>query len=376
MRRVLQIGMNRFEDRPGGLSRFLDSLLHQHDALGVDTRALVCGNPTKVDRIYKPFAEIDAPLPQRLYAARRAVGKQISEFRPHVVVSHFALYASPALDHIGSLPFVVHFQGPWADEARLEGANRGKQFVQQTIERIVYARARRLIVLSKAFGAILENAYRIDPDKIRVIPGAIDIPRFAIDESQADARAALGWPTDRPIISVVRRLVRRMGLENLIDASLALRARHPDILVKIVGGGHLREELQRRIDDLGLSANVNLVGFVPDLTLPLIYRASDLTVVPSVALEGFGLIAAESLAAGTPVIVTPVGGLPEVVRGLSEAMVTDDISAAALATAITQVLLGELKLPSANACAAYAASNFSIETVGRQVLQTYEEAIG
>lgn len=64
------------------------------------------------------------------------------------------------------------------------------------------------------------------------------------------------------------------------------------------------------IVDRGLSDNVELLGFVPDDLLPHIYRAADLSIVPTQALEGFGLIALEALAAGTPVIVSPVGGPP------------------------------------------------------------------
>ena len=79
--------------------------------------------------------------------------------------------------------------------------------------------------------------------------------------------------------------------------------------------------------------------------LPLAYRAADLTVVPTVALEGFGLIAVESLAAGTPVLVTPVGGLPEVVAALSPALVLAATGSAPLADAVIradQSLLSKL----------------------------------
>ena len=129
----------------------------------------------------------------------------------------------------------------------------------------------------------------------------------------------------------VRRLVRRMGLEDLIDAIGLLKHRHPDVLLLIAGKGKIGEELQQRIDAAGLQDNVKLLGFVPDNHLAALYRAATVSVVPTVALEGFGLITVESLASGTPVLVTPVGGLPEAVAGLSDDLVLPSTGADAIA---------------------------------------------
>ena len=62
--------------------------------------------------------------------------------------------------------------------------------------------------------------------------------------------------------------------------------------------------------------------------------------VPTVALEGFGLITVESLSAGTPVLVTPVGGLPEAVAGLSQDLVLPSTGANAIADGIDGALSG------------------------------------
>ena len=73
-----------------------------------------------------------------------------------------------------------------------------------------------------------------------------------------------------------------------------------------------------------MANHVRMLGSSRDADLPLYYRAADLSVVPTVALEGFGLVAAESLAAGCPALVTPVGGLPSVVADLSPDLVLED----------------------------------------------------
>jgi glycosyltransferase involved in cell wall biosynthesis len=208
-----------------------------------------------------------------------------------------------------------------------------------------------------------------------VVPGGIDLEPYADLPSQPEARQALGWPVDRPVVLAVRRLVRRMGLEDLIAAADLLRRSRLDVQLLIAGGGNLHDELAAQARARGLDGQVRLLGRLADHELPLAYRAADLTVVPTVALEGFGLIAAESLAAGTPVLVTPVGGLPEVVAGLSPTLVLEATGAAALADALIRALRGDLELPSAEACREYARLHYDCRGVAARIAQVYREAV-
>jgi glycosyltransferase involved in cell wall biosynthesis len=303
------------------------------------------------------------------------VSRELVAQSPDLVASHFALYTRPALRAIRQLPFVVHFHGPWAAEAEAEGAGRTGQWVKRSIERPVYRAADRLVVLSRAFGQILCRDYGVDEARIRVIPGGVDAARFHIPESRSDARRRLGWPIDRPIVLTVRRLARRMGLEDLIDAVREIRDRIPDVLVLIAGSGKLAKQLRQRIEWWGLEHNVRLLGFVPDEDLPLAYRAADLTVVPSVALEGFGLVAAESLSAGTPVVVTPVGGLPEVVEGLCRDLILSEPTAGAIAETLIAFLFQQIKAPEKCACQQYASRHFHWPVVASRVRAVYQEAL-
>ena len=165
-----------------------------------------------------------------------------------------------------------------------------------------------------------------------------------------------------------------MGLENFIDAVDQIRKREPGILAILAGTGPLADELARLVEHKNLKDHVKLAGFVPDADLPAAYRAADLSVVPSISLEGFGLIVLESLAAGTPVLVTPVGGLPEVVSGLSKDLVLDGSSAAQLAEGIAARLRYPDNLPSDTACQAYAKENFDWPVIAKRVLDVYKNA--
>ena len=373
---ALQIGAESFASNSGGLNRYYQELLQHLPAVGVVCKGLVVGgNEQRRDGAIFTFASKDAPLLQRWNSERAAINAELAGAHFDLIVSHFALYAVPALRKLSpALPLVVHFHGPWAAEAREEGEGRIGYLMKLLVERRVYRRANRLIVLSEAFAGIARRDFGIAPELIRVIPGGINCDRFEINESRATARAKLGWPADRPIVLAVRRLVRRVGLENLIDAMVEVRRRAADVLLMIAGTGPMRQALESRIAERGLCSHVRLVGFVPDADLPRAYRAADVSVVPSVALEGFGLTAGESLASGTPVLVTPVGGLPEVVGGLGGSLVFPGIDSMAMATTLAERLRQPDQLPDADTCRRYVRQHFDWSIIARQVRAVYQEA--
>ena len=374
----LQIGMHWFPERAGGLDRMYYSLVGALPGAGVAVRGVVAGSArvaADTDGAIQGFGSAAQSLPLRLMAARRALRREITRQRPDVISSHFALYTFPGLDVTRGIPQVSHFQGPWADESHVEGADSFGQRAKRYLEQSVYARSSRLIVLSDAFGKILTSRYGISPERVRVVPGCVNVDQFNLPITPGEARLKLQLPQGRPIVLAVRRLVRRMGLEDLIDAVKLLKKRMPDVLLLIAGKGRLQDELQTRINEAGLDDNVKLLGFVPDQHLAALYRAATISVVPTVALEGFGLITVESLASGTPVLVTPVGGLPEAVAGLSPNLVLRATGAEAIAEGLGAALDGSLKLPDAQACRDYARANFDNSVIAKRVAAVYSEAI-
>src|SRR5205807_5699025 len=132
------------------------------------------------------------------------------------------------------------------------------------------------------------------------------------------------------VVAAVRRLVPRMGLDVLLDAWQALGS--PGVLA-IGGDGPLRPELEARGDE-----SVRFLGRLSDDDLVALYSAADVTVVPSLALEGFGLVVLESLACGTPVVVSDAGGLPEAVAGLDASLVVPAGDAGVLAARLRGLL--------------------------------------
>lgn len=319
-----------------------------------------------------------ASLPSRWRGAIRKARQAFRGGNIDIVDAHFALYAFPWLRDIPrNVPLVVNFHGPWADEISTESSALKRRIVSmiaRRIEKTVYRRADVLITLSGAFRDILTRRYGVSPARIRVVPGGVDVRRYLDAPSRRDARIALGWPVDRPIFLAVRRLAKRMGLEMLIEAIRTVRAAHPEALLLIGGKGAGDASLQSLIQSHGLADNVRLLGFIPEEDLPLAYAAADCSVVPTVALEGFGLIIVESLASGTPVLGTPVGAIPEILQELGGNLIFPSANAEALADHINAVLDGRIVLPGREGCRAYA-QRYAWPVVMPQLLNIFREAI-
>lgn len=375
---TIQIGSEWISESAGGLNRYYSELVQELPKIGVGVRGLVVGSErvaTDSGGAVRPFAPLGSSLPARLTGVRASVRRAFAEHPDALFVSHFPLYAAPCLDLQRGRPLVVHFHGPWSAESGIEGDGRLATRAKHWAESQVYKRGARLIVLSRAFARLLEERYGVPAERIRVIPGAVNTRRFLPTRSRGDARRALGWPTDRPIVLVVRRLVRRMGLENLLAAVRLVKISVPDVLVMIAGTGPLSDELKQRARTEGVSSNVQFTGFLPDEDLPCAYRAVDLSVVPSVALEGFGLIVAESLAAGTPALVTNVGGLPETIERLAPQCIVHEAGPGPIAARLVDALRGTLPLPPLAECIQHAHAYFDWSVATARVRDTYLEAV-
>lgn len=364
--------MGWFTEEPGGLNRMYAGLYEGLISAGIAPHGLIAGDTQRATPLpagVEIFARRDAALPARWRACRAAMHRLRADAQ--IIAAHFAIYALPWLDLIGTRRFVFHFHGPWAGESGAEHENAAIVFTKRFIEARVYRRADRCVVLSAAFADILTRQYGVARDRIHIVPGGVDAGRFAARPAREHCRAHFGLPAGRPVIGTVRRLVHRTGVDVLIDAMRGVREARPDALLVVAGGGPLAGMLARRAAEQGLSEHVHFAGFVSDADLPRFYGACDLTVVPSQSLEGFGLTTIESLASGTPVLVTPVGGLPETVRQLEPSLVLADAGERSLREGMLRALSGDLALPDAQACSQYARRHFDWPVITRRTLEVY-----
>ena len=283
---------------------------------------------------------------------RRACARLWAERPFDVVHTHFAYAALGPLQAVPpGVPHVRSFYGPWDQEGWVEDTTnklgplgtakaRVKRLLRHRVEAANLRRSRAVIVLSEhSRGEV--RAFGFPDRDIHLIPGGTDTDRFQPVMDKQAVRQRLGLPLDRTLLLSIRRLAPRMGLDNLLRALPAVVARRPDALLLIGGKGPERAPLERLIAELGLEAHVRLLGFIPDDALAAHYQAADLFVLPTLALEGFGLVTVEALACGLPVVGTPVGATPEILEGLDKRLIAPGIAPDALAQAILGFLDGD-----------------------------------
>ena len=380
---LLVVGLGWFPTTPGGMDRYGYELIQQLAATGDEIDLCGVGLPSISPHQTISLTNLADPktsLPQRLWNVRH-------NFRQHfrhlpsgkspllhldAINLHFSLYSFPILPDLpADVPVTCSFHGPWALESQQEGEKPWHVAFKRWIELRVYRRCDRFLVLSHAFGEILHREYQVPWEQIHIVPGGVDIDRFQANLTRQQARETLGFPQDRPILFVPRRLVQRMGIDILFQALVEVKSKVPNVWLAIAGKGALRPVLEQQVQELGLQDHEKFLGYVPDEQLPVAYQAADLTVVPSQSLEGFGLILLESLACGTPVLSTPVGGMPEVLRPFQPALVTETPAADALAARLIDLLTGAIPLPDRSACREYAVNNFDWKIIApklREVL--------
>jgi glycosyltransferase involved in cell wall biosynthesis len=366
--RVLTVAQGWPGDRPGGLNRYVADLHAGLVARGVDATTVVFG-PAR-DRppgVHLAGGE-DRSLPRRLLAVVRAARARSDGAT--VLATHFALYGLlPALlPPLRALPLVVHFHGPWADESRVQGAGVLSRAVKAGVERLHYRRARLVVTASQAFADLVVASYGVAPERVHVAHPGVDVRRFSPvdDERRTALRAALGVAPGDLLVVTARRLVPRTGVDVLLRAWPAAPGRH----LVVVGDGPDRPALERLAAGL---PGVRFTGRVDDEELVDLYRAADVAVVPSLALEGFGLVVLEALACGTPVLASDLGGLGEVLPALGDGLLLRPGDVDELRRRLEAAAAGDL--PGRGACAALAAQ-WSLDAFAARVADLYDLALG
>ncbi len=312
------LGMGWFPASPGGLDRYFRELLeHLPEANGV-VLGPAAGAPTSI----LVASRSDRPLPIRLCSYWLAIRRRVRA--AELVDAHFALYlAAPLL--AGALrrrPTVFHFQGPWAEENVLSGNDSWLGFrLRLSLERAVLRRVDAHVVASSAFRRVLVEQYHVPPWEVHVLSAGVALDVFT-PGNRVLARQRFGLQTDGFVVICARRLVPRMGIDVLFEAWADIAKGLPDgSQLLLVGEGPLYDEFTTRAAREPLLGRVRILGRLSDPELIDAYRAADVAAVPTIAVEGFGLVVLEAAACGTPSIVSDVGGLPEVALPLDRSLV-------------------------------------------------------
>ena len=221
-------------------------------------------------------------------------------------------------------------------------------------------------------GEMREAGYR----RVAAIPNGIDTS--ALDPSRralaaAGLRSQLRIPAGAPVVLVAGNLRRVKGPDVALKAFLLLRRRHPDARLVFAGEGPERPALEALAARAGASDAVHFAGFVRE-ELPMFLMGADILLATSRA-ESFGLAVAEALAAGTPVVASRVGGLPDLVRDGEAGVLVPPEDHRAAARAMDRLLRDEaLRRRLGEAGRARVLREFTIERAARETLAFWRRA--
>ena len=265
-----------------------------------------------------------------------------------------------------NIPIIYYFHSPWNKEYEILARERGMTFCGgqcpsvSVLSAIRRRHERRYLKLASGIvnlsNSMREEMLEVHPEvkdiPKEVIPGGANHKIFfpALDQKEKNfIRGKLKLPKEDFLVISSRRLVPRTGVDMLIEAFAEMLKEHRTSSIEhpasnrgvkliLTGSGVAEEKLKQQVKDLGIADQVIFTGYVSENRLAEYYRCSDLFVMPSKELEGFGLSTVEAMASGLPVIGTDIGGIPEILSKISKDLIIPECSVDAIAGKMEEFL--------------------------------------
>ena len=198
------------------------------------------------------------------------------------------------------------------------------------VPRHVYMHAEAVTAISRYVADLLVS--KGIPIGVRTIYAGIDVARF---------RTACKPRSERsPVILIVKRLIARSELQDLIQALAALAPDFPALRLHVVGEGDNKPRYEALVRTLGLTDRVSFLGWIPNTALPAHFADATLFCLPS-SREELGIPLIEAAAAGTPVVSTDVGGPTELIQAGTFGLLCRPNDPVGLAARIRTILTDE-----------------------------------
>jgi D-inositol-3-phosphate glycosyltransferase len=262
-----------------------------------------------------------------------------NSLRYDLIHSHYWLsgWVGRRIQRWWDVPHVIMFHTLGAIKNAI-GVGESEPALRIIAERELVRDCHRIIAATEKGKEELVSYYSASPEKISVIPCGVNLELFRHLDKEA-ARRSLGLNGHR-IILFVGRIDPLKGIDRLLTALPKLNTGQ-NLKLLVIGGDEDSqpevERLQRLSRSLHIQDSVTFAGIVDQRELPLYYSAADVCVIPSY-YESFGLVALESLACGTPIVATRVGGIESVVRQGQNGYMVEDNAPVRLAGSISSLL--------------------------------------
>ena len=219
-------------------------------------------------------------------------------------------YAAKTLKNSYDIPIVSTIHA--TESGRNSGIHDETQRYINDTEWMLTYESTEVIVNSNYMKRELQSLFGLPFEKINVIPNGININMFNGVEKDYDFRRKYALDNEK-IILFMGRLVYEKGIQHLIAAMPKILAGYHDAKLVIAGKGGMLDELRAQVNSLGISNKVYFTGYMDSKQVCKMYKCADVSVFPS-TYEPFGIVALEAMLSGTPVVVSDIGGLNEIVE--------------------------------------------------------------
>jgi glycosyltransferase involved in cell wall biosynthesis len=258
------------------------------------------------------------------------------------------------------VPVVIAHEQTWSYSGRPH-----RVALDYLIGRVVDA----FVAVSSADGERMVTVEHVPAEKVIVIPNA-QIPRAPADTE--DLRNQLGLGADEQLVGTVAVMRPQKALSVLVEAFASLAERHPRAHLVLGGDGPCAPELRELVIRSGLDGRVHFLGMRQDV--PEILRSLDIAVMSS-DFEGTPLFALECMAAGTPLIATSVGGLPDLIDDGHTGTLVPPRDPDALCAAIEELISDPERREAVAAAARERAEEFSIDRIAERFGSLYDSLV-
>ncbi|MGP3667663.1 MAG: glycosyltransferase family 4 protein [Candidatus Bathyarchaeota archaeon] len=339
----------------GGIASHVYELSRNLSMLGVDVTIITFSSPeTKkyenmdgVEIFRVPLYDFPAPdfaskiLMGNLNIKQKAIEiLKASKDKPKIIHAHDWLVAIAAisLKNLFKIPLVTTIHS--TEYGRTNGLPSNYNKMIHQIESWLVSESLKVICCSKYMSQSIRKEFGVEDGKITVIHNGVNFKKFRRKGNNYNLNEvrSLFVGSNEKLILFVGRLIFEKGLNVLLEAFPKVLQK-VDAKLVVVGDGYLREEILKKALSYGFPDKVCVTGFLNEETLNQLYMAADVCVVPSL-YEPFGIVALEAMAAKTPVVVSDVGGLSEIVRHKKTGIKVQPNNPVLLASSILEVLEG------------------------------------
>lgn len=248
----------------------------------------------------------------------------VREIDPQLIHFHFVSEGGRTFYWNGiDVPMIA---STWGQDVIFDnGAHRG---AEESLRRML-GRCRFVTATTHQLAAATAR-YTPEKKPIYVIPFGVDLSRFSLHDIE---------PSDTAVIGFVKHLLPKYGPDVLVEAFARVHEARPNTRLVMAGRGSMRETLEKRVGELGLTDAVEFLGRVPHEQVPDLVRTFDVMAMPSVyESETFGVAAIEASACGVPVVASRIGGVPEAVLHEKTGLLVPPGDVEALAAALIELI--------------------------------------